>query len=328
VPAAELSERVEQRLERSVFVVDGVATLSVDGSVQPAAAGFVVHLSLSDRAGRVLGERTLDSADSDCRKLDDALVLVIALMLFPRGPVGAAGGVALDTNSERLLQELFRDEPDQLEVAPPGPATQHSVEAATPANYTRPSTAQREDTPPAAAPLPHVASLTAASILTAGYLPSAAPGIEVAFVISPVGVWPWRLSGLYLPGQERRASELASGSTRFSLSQAALTVCPWQTGVALQLQFCGGLAFGILNVTSTGYARGSIKRADPMLDVEAQLDLHWRVADHVLLQLGAALALPLTQRGYAYQGLDAQSQLLFRTAQLSGRVGLGLGVGF
>jgi hypothetical protein len=332
VPAAELSERVERRLERSVFAVDAAAAFSVDGSVQPSAAGFAVRLSLSDRAGRVLGERTLESADSDCRKLDDALVLVIALMLFPREPLGAAGGLALDADTERLLQEQFRDEPDPLDIAAPAPGTPHThvTEAATRANDTRPSAAQRPDvadTPPTAARR-DVASLTAAGILSAGYLPAPAPGVEVALLISPVGVWPWRLSGLYLPAQERRARALVSGATRFSLGQVALAVCPWQAGIALQLRFCGGLAAGLLQVKSSGYAGGSTKRSDPMLNAQAEFDLHWHVSDYVLLQFGAVLALPLTQRGYAYQGLDAQSQLLFRTAQLSGRIGLGVGVAF
>ncbi len=330
LPAAELSARVERRLERSLFVVDEAAELSIDGAVQPSAAGFHVRLVLSDRAGRMLGERMLESGDVDCRKLDEAVVLVIAVMLFPQAALAADSGRALDTGSDRLLREVFRDEPDQLElsaadVAPAGADVSTLV----------PSSASR-DAPPTAVPADshtqtarrELISASAAGIVAAGSLPAIATGIEIVVLVSPSGLWPLRLSAAYLPEQQTRASQLSSGATSFGFSQVAAALCPWQLGVQLHAQLCGGLALGLLRVTSVGYVRGSIHESDPTLDAQAQLDLQWHVLDHVLVQLGTGLALPMIQHSYAYQGLDAQSRPLFRTAQLSGRVGLGLGVGF
>jgi hypothetical protein len=333
LPASELSERVERRLERSLFVVDAAAVLSIDGAVQPSAAGFHVRLALSDRAGRVLGERMLESADVDCRKLDEAVVLVIAVMLFPQGALAADGGRALDTGSDRLLEEVFRDEPDQLELSAAEVAT--TAPAAADVSAPPPSNASR-DAPPTVVAADsrtqttrrELISASAAGIVAAGSLPAISTGIEIAVLVSPSGLWPLRLSAAYFPEQQRRASQLSSGATSFGLSQVAAAVCPWQLGVDLHAQLCGGLALGLLRVTSVGYAQGSIHESDPTLDAQAQFDVQWHVLDHVLVQLGTGLALPMIQHSYAYQGLDAQSRPLFRTAQLSGRVGLGLGVGF
>jgi hypothetical protein len=334
--ASELAERVEQRLERPVFVLDGSSLLSVDGSVQPSTSGFTVRLALSDRSGRVLGERVIESVDPDCRKLDEAVVLVIAVTLFPRRLLAAGSGMALDTGTERLLEELFQNEPAELdatELQPPRAAEPDAVPAASEVPEVMALAADSVGSIPDAARQPGQRSrqlfrVSASGVVTAGYLPTLAPGIEVAVTLAPEGFWPVRLAAAYFPEQERRATALSSGTTSFALSQASLTACPWQTGAELRLQLCTGLAFGLLRAVSTGYARGSFHQSDPMVDGYAQLDLHWRVLHHGLLQLGAGLTLPLIQHSYAYQGLDAQPLQLFRTAQLTGRIGLGLGVGF
>jgi hypothetical protein len=52
-------------------------------------------------------------------------------MLFPRGPVEAAGGVALDTNSERLLQEPSRH------ARPESPSRASHLRARAPQTYGR-----------------------------------------------------------------------------------------------------------------------------------------------------------------------------------------------
>jgi hypothetical protein len=331
ITAAELARRVEHRLERTIFVVDEIAALSVDGAVQPVAPGFSVRLALSDRDGRVLGERVVQSAETDCRALDEAVVLIIAVTLFPQRLLAAGGGMSLEIGTERLLQELFRDEPTELdwkELEPntelePDSAPDAVVVGVAPAN-TRLASAhwiERERERP-------LLSLAAGALMTAGYLPGLAPGIELVFTLSPATVWPLRLAASYLPEQTVPASMLGSGTTSFGVSQAALGACPWQMGNVLHAQLCAGAALGVLRTTSRAYARGGSERSDLMFDAQAQFDLQWRVLTHIVLQLGAGLALPFIQRRYAYQGLDGQSQPLFRTTQLTGRLSLGLGVGF
>jgi hypothetical protein len=329
IGAVELAERVEQRLERSVFVVDSAALLSVDGSVQPLASGFAVRLALSDRAGQVLGERALQSADADCRKLDEAIVLVIALTLSPGQALFPDGGIALNATTERLLHELFQHEPTELNPNELQASVGSEASAAMiPAPPTAAHPAPRRGRP-ATEPRHMAVNASVAAILGLGLLPGAAPGIELALTLVPVDSWAWRLAAAYLPEQTRRAVTLSSGATGFDLSQAAVGVCPWQTDDGrLRMQLCTGLGLSLLRVVASGYAEGSGRRVDPILDGQAQFDLQLRFWGPALLQLGAGLAVPFIQHSYAYQGLDAQPKPLFRTSPASGRVGIGLGVGF
>jgi len=331
ITAAELAQRVERRLERKIFVVDAAAAMSVDGAVQPSAAGFTVRLGLSDRSGRTLGERVLESGEPDCRTLDEAVVLVIAVTLFPQQLLAAGGGMNLEPGTERLLQELFQDEPAELDGSELEPAASVDSGSALAAHDGSASEMLRGASVMAPVHLARERQLLAVSasgIVTAGYLPGLAPGVELVFTLSPPGFWPLRLAAAYLLEQARSAPTLISGATSFGLSQASLAACPWQTGDALHGQLCAGVALGLLRTASTGYARGGVEQSDTMFDAQAQLDVQWRLLPHLLLQLGAGLALPFIQRRYAYQGLDAQAQQLFRTAQLTGRLGLGLAVGF
>jgi hypothetical protein len=328
IPAAELAQRVEQRLERSIFVVDAAATVSVDGSVQRSEQGFVVRLALSDRTGRVLGERMLDSAGEDCRALDEAVVLIVAVTLVPQRLLAAGSGIKFEPATERLLQELFHNEPTELDVQELEPAWGDESYAAA-ADVTPSALPGRAPAPRRWSERQHrLLAVTGGAVLTAGYLPGLAPGLELVFTLSPAGLWPLRLSAVHLVDRTVAASMLDAGVTHFGLSQASLAACPWQTGSQLQVQLCTGLGLALLRTASTGYAQGGVDRSDLMFDAQSQLDLNWRILTHVVLRLGAGVALPFIQRRYAYQGLDGQAQPLFRTTQLTGRLGLGLGVTF
>jgi hypothetical protein len=327
IAAGELAERVERRLERSLFVVDSLAVLSVDGAVQPAGPGFAARLALSDRAGHVLGERVIQSPQADCRTLDEAVVLVIALTLSPRHGLLPNAGIALDAATERMLHELFQDEPAELDSAE---LTTYSV-AHEPRELEPPTTVRKElpVTSRSAAARGRLAiQASAAGVLALGQLPSPAPGIEVALTFIPSGFWPLRLAASYLSEQTQRAATLKSGEARFGLNQATLGACPWHTdGVRLRLQVCAGLALGLVHVAARGFATGSPPRSDVLFDGQAQFDLQLR-AGGALLLLGAALAVPFIQRSYTYQDLDGGQEQLFRTPQLSARLGAGLGVVF
>ncbi|MGE0549333.1 MAG: hypothetical protein AB7R00_19840 [Kofleriaceae bacterium] len=53
----------------------------IAGHVELTADGFRAHIVVSDRHGAVIGERELVEASADCRRLDDKLVLVVAMLL-------------------------------------------------------------------------------------------------------------------------------------------------------------------------------------------------------------------------------------------------------
>lgn len=325
IAAPELAQRVEERLARAVFVVDSQALLTLDGVVQPSGSGFTARIALSDRDGRMLGERTLQTAQPACRELDDALVLVIALTLSPERSVLGQGGIALDETTDRMLHELFRHEPPVLD------ATELPAVAA--ASEQHATTQPARDAPPPRQPTAatsddSLVTATVAAIVAFGQLPAIAPGIEVAVSLSPRGIWPVRISAAYLPEQGARPATLSAGETGFQLSQASLGVCPWQTlAASFQIQFCAGVATGWLHVVSRGYASRTAERTDLLLDGLAQLDAQLR-SGSVVVQLGAGVAMPMVQRRYTYQDIDGESEPLFGIPQLSARLGAGLGVGF
>lgn len=79
----DLAVAVEKILARTVFVSASQGDLSVEGRAEAAGAGFTATIVVSDAKGGVLGDRKLDEATTDCRKLDESVALAIALMIDP-----------------------------------------------------------------------------------------------------------------------------------------------------------------------------------------------------------------------------------------------------
>jgi hypothetical protein len=75
-----LSAAVEARLGRNVFVRGEKPAITIEGQVSP---GWHVTIAVRDAQGVAIGERVLDEPSLDCRALDEALVLVIALIIDP-----------------------------------------------------------------------------------------------------------------------------------------------------------------------------------------------------------------------------------------------------
>jgi hypothetical protein len=349
VAAAQLAERVEGRLERKVFVLDARAAISIDGHVSPRAeGGFEAQVAVLDAEQRVLGQRALESRSADCRELDEALALVIAITLMPQSASQPGVSIDLAPGTDQLLSELFESEPTTLD---PGDVVQTGKsEADRPDDVGRPREAGGGDLPPLAAgpdgASPHVSSgagspdprpratveserrtfaFGAGPLLSAGYLPGLTVGVEVNALVSLPVLWPLRLAAVLLAPHERVSG---AARTRFSLRQLALALCPWQTGDALRLQVCAGLSLAQLLADSDGYAVGGGERSDLMLDANALLELRWRVWSHAILQLGLAASLPFIQRTYVDQALDGQPETLFRTAQVCAQARFGVGVTF
>ncbi len=86
IGAGELARRVEERLGRRALVAPSQADRSVEAHVEPRrGGGWQAALALADRSGSILRERALETREASCRALDDALVLVIALLVDPEG---------------------------------------------------------------------------------------------------------------------------------------------------------------------------------------------------------------------------------------------------
>ena len=75
-----LSAAVEQRLGRRVFTRAEQPAVVIEAQVSP---GWHVAIAVRGADGSSIGERVYDEPAPDCRALDEALVLVIALIIDP-----------------------------------------------------------------------------------------------------------------------------------------------------------------------------------------------------------------------------------------------------
>jgi hypothetical protein len=82
IRAAELSRAVTAELGSPAFAPGGQSETVVHGRVVRTASGFYrVDVSLERVSGGVLGVRSLESDSKDCRSLDEATAVMLAIML-------------------------------------------------------------------------------------------------------------------------------------------------------------------------------------------------------------------------------------------------------
>lgn len=93
IKAAELQESVEQRLGRSVFAAPASAEVVLEAALAPIQSqsqsgsqqGWQATLRVSDKAGQLVGTRTITTDDLRCSALTESLVLVASLLVdLPR----------------------------------------------------------------------------------------------------------------------------------------------------------------------------------------------------------------------------------------------------
>lgn len=85
VQAAELAELVERHVGRPLFAAQ--AKRHIDGYIALEASGATrARLTLLDDANRVLGTREFSTTPSNCRDLDQRVVMVISLLIQPFEP--------------------------------------------------------------------------------------------------------------------------------------------------------------------------------------------------------------------------------------------------
>jgi hypothetical protein len=84
IAAAELSSRVSARLGRLAFVA-GPAEVHIEGAVEgQPSRGYQARFRLLTAEGGLVGVRAIGSEAGDCRSLDEALVVVLSVMLNVR----------------------------------------------------------------------------------------------------------------------------------------------------------------------------------------------------------------------------------------------------
>jgi hypothetical protein len=179
----------------------------IEATVAQHGNSFEVELFERDSAGSTLGTRVLLEKGPDCHKLDDAIVLAIALIIDPTVHWAPA------THSAPVADAAATVNAQQTRAAP-----ESAARAAPPANHDASPPLVLADATAHRRLAPQV-SLDA--VIVSGVMPGVAPGVQAVTQVpfsaqSPVAL---RLSTLYLPekSQANGAGDLSYGLTAFEV---------------------------------------------------------------------------------------------------------------
>ena len=258
IALAELAARSEARMAGRAFVAAEEAELNLEGRIAREAAAWVATLAISDRRGNVLGRRTLQSSQPDCRSIDEGLVLVIALALDP-----SQGFVAL---------------PEELTAAA-DPAESLLGELQS----------QPQAPPPTAASPPATPALPRSQLPTENAGPSLAAGADLQAslgLVPPIGIGAALFAHLLLMPDEwgfelRAAGHLPSAARPSgggvvevgSLLFGAGACVPPVRFADLALRPCAGVSLGLLTIDALelrGARNGARTLVNPYLSAELE----------------------------------------------------------
>lgn len=294
IATPELGARVEQRLGRPVLVAPSVATISIEGHVERTAdKKFRAMVGGTRRDGTTIGSREIVSQDTDCRSLDEGLVLVVALMIDP------------DALAPARAKE--KDEPPPL----PPPVTHEVV-------HERVVIHEIDHVP--APSIPWVAQGSVEAVVAVARLPATSPGATLAFRAGPTPLVAFEVSVGAVPSA---TLEVGSRSVDYTLVEGGLGYCPSvQAATRIEVGACAGMRVG--SVHSQGHGFASDRATDRGF---ANVALGGRftalVAGPVFVLARATALVPLVR-----QETTAGGTTLDRQSALGGEFGLGVGLRF
>jgi hypothetical protein len=325
--AAELADKVEVRVGRTLFVAATEAELFVDGYVrgvaQPdgTARNFDVKLQVSRPGGEVLGERVLSIEGEGCSAIEDAVSLVIAVTLYPRSSLVTAG-IPLDPSTAQSLSTLFGDEPTDPDPTTL-PAAAASTDIAPEGAPHRSELVQGKSGTGTVGPTWLGIDVIGAGAL--GQLPGVRFGLGGYLRITPRGLWPIELGGAHYFVASESVAE--GGAVDFQLTTGSLTGCPWDL-YAAELRGCAGLEGGVIRAIPRDLAVTGSATSDPVLNLLLGLVYRPRVVGQLHLRIALLAAVPVVQHEFAYRAQDGSFPTLFQTSPIHGRADLGLGLSF
>jgi hypothetical protein len=323
--AAELADKVELRVGRTLFVATTEAELFVDGSVSGTARQgaadrmFDITLQVSRPGGEVLGERVLAIEGESCSVIDDAVSLVIAVTLYPRSSLVAAG-IPLDPTTAASLQSLFGDEPTD-----PDPSSLPTMVVAPVSQAKRKPLPEPTDRVGPRSMSGTQLSLDAVGSGQVGQLPGVRFAVGGHFRMFPRALIPVEAGGAYYFTGRDEVPE--GGSVSFELVTASLTGCPW-TVISEDLRVCIGLEGGFLTARPSGLAVTAERTTDPVLNILFAGVYRPQIVGPLHLRAAMTIGVPILQHEFLYQARDGGSVTLFQTSQIQGRADIGLGLSF
>jgi hypothetical protein len=184
-----LRARVAARLGRDVFIDDDQQAISIEGHVRPSERGWQVAISVRGPDAELIGQRELEEPSADCRELDDALALMIALIVDPDAAMRAPA-------------------PPQPKAEPPPP----------PPPSLRPPI--RAPSPPSE---PWRFTAAASFVVGASLLPGANAGAALHAAIDAPSLPPIVVRGSLWPSDQQRNGERGA---QLWLVTGGLSICP------------------------------------------------------------------------------------------------------
>jgi len=328
IAAQELAQRVEARAGRVLFTTASDAEIFLTGSIAPVqGGGFRALLQVTDAAGAVFGERELSSAVEDCRALDEAIVVVIAVTLYPRSDLVGAG-IALDPAVAQRLEEIFRDEPSELDPAAlPVTAVPVAAPAAAPAADPAPAPAPVSEPAQEPAPRRWQLGLDASGVIAYGRVPKVGLGIAPRLFLRAPARWSLELAFHYFPGSSVDA-DTADSSVRVGLWTLGLVGCAPPVGMLGDMALCLGAEGGRTHAEPHGFSNGQQGRSDATASL--MVGAHWRLEllPHFHARLGATVGIPLVFRSYSYENTAAEFVTIYETKRFFLQAEAGLGASF
>lgn len=296
ISTPELGARIERHLGRSVLVSPSVADISIEGRVARSDGKFKATVGGTRRDGSTLGTRELVTSTSNCRELDDGLVLAVALMIDP----------------DALAPKPKDDAPPPAE---PPSVTREIV-------HERTVVHEIEHVPATSPPWVVQAMLLGAASV------ERLPGVGVA-ANAAVRFGPARLAAVEVSfgTMPAHSLEVDGRTVDFALYEGGIAYAPtMRIGSRLDVGGSVGMRVGAIHSRGKGFATNSdVDRG--LADVAASARALVTVAGPVFLVAAATAFVPLVRQETTVS--DGSSALVVhRRSAVGGDFGLGIGVHF
>lgn len=318
IATQKLAKKVEQLLNRSVFISAVDAELSIEAFARPLSEsqGFSARVVVSDASGATLGVRDVSTDESDCSKLDEQLILVIALSIDPEAA---------------YVQLPDALSPDEERIVDPAADLLTELESETNKESDKAPSIVEEDKPEKSKPLAEEIDkepgddqsrdwnfwLTGGTALGVGFLPKVGFAWLLQYHMNAPWLWPLEITGLYwMPNQTQTVS---GGRGELQIVQGAVAICPLTFDLAAASWVtCGGVQIGVENASSIGYLNAS-DQTFWQVGIEAYTRLYLPIAEPFGLSFGSALIVPIRTHQYQINLPDNQSLSLYETSPVAAR---------
>jgi hypothetical protein len=309
IQSAAVEHAVERRLRRPVFASKDAADLGIEVALAREPDGaWSAKLVLRGRDGSEIGSRELDTHASHCSSLDDALVLVVALLVdSPEARAQTSKAAAVPPTSAT-------PSPAEAPKPPPNPSPPNAPQVGSRIELPPDTYAPRE---------PYRVEVAASVVGSMGAVPDIALGGELLLGVRPPHFIELRVrpTGL-LPKTE--AAPTSDRGGRFSLLTVALDACPLEHEVQ-KLRFVGCVAQRVGRMHAEGFGfHQSASSSELYYALGISAGAAFWFAPPVGVRVGLDVEAPLTRDAYFSVGAAGERREIFRPSPVVGAATVGL----